>query len=111
MDGGPGLGGDLVPHRIRADESADPLPAGAGDAHRQKRKFSKPLPEMLQSPAHRPLRIPGGAEILKVDQAAVGVHEHQVGAGGSYVDTQGAALQRDRARGGGVCQRNAGGLG
>ena len=35
MDSRPGLGGDLIPHGVRPDKTADALPAGASDAHCQ----------------------------------------------------------------------------
>ena len=95
MDSRPGLGGDLIPHGVRPDETADALPAGAGDAYRQEGHRPKAFMDGVQAPAHRPLRVPGCAEILVVDQRAVPAGEHQIRAGGPHINPQDTPIRRD----------------
>ena len=95
MDSRPGLGGDLIPHGVRPDETADALPAGAGDAHCQEGHRPKAFMDGVQTPAHRPLRVPGCAEILVVDQRTVPAGKHQIRAGGAHINPQDTPIRRD----------------
>ena len=95
MDSRPSLGGDLIPHGVCPDEAANALPAGAGDAHCQEGHRPKAFMDDIQAPAHRPLRVPGCAEILVVDQRAVPAGEHQIRAGGAHINPQDAPIRRD----------------
>ena len=108
MDGGFRLGRDLVPHGVRPDKPPDAFPSGAGDAHRQEGKLPEPGADGFQSPAHRALRVAGGAEILEIHQPAGAVCKDQVGTGGAHVDAQGAALRRDSAGGRGIRYKDLG---
>ena len=89
------LRGDLIPHDIGTDALADALPPGTGHTHRRKAHCAKSFPDAGKSLANGSFRVACGAQILEIHQFTLRPHQNKIGAGGTNINTQRAALLRE----------------